>query len=102
MRDAAFMIGNSSAGIIEAASFGLPVIDIGPRQKGRQRSANVATVSYSPAALRRALAAAWNAVHPRRFTGRNIYGGPKTGTRIADCLARVIITPRLTRKLIAG
>ena len=35
------MIGNSSSGIIEAASFGLPVVDIGTRQQGRLRTKNV-------------------------------------------------------------
>ena len=38
---AACMVGNSSAGIIEACSFGLPVVDIGSRQQGRVRPANV-------------------------------------------------------------
>ena len=38
LRDAAMLIGNSSAGIIEAASFRTSVIDIGPRQLGRERS----------------------------------------------------------------
>lgn len=41
MAHAHLMIGNSSGGIIEAASFGLPVIDIGDRQKGRFHGANV-------------------------------------------------------------
>lgn len=40
MHHADFMIGNSSSGIIEAASFGLPVINIGNRQKGREISPN--------------------------------------------------------------
>ena len=38
LRDAAVLIGNSSSGIIEAASFGTPVVDIGPRQEGRERA----------------------------------------------------------------
>jgi hypothetical protein len=47
MRDAVVMVGNSSSGIIEAASFGTPVIDVGPRQLGRERSQNVTNVPYS-------------------------------------------------------
>ena len=39
------MIGNSSSGIIEAASFGIPVINIGDRQKGREQSKNVINCS---------------------------------------------------------
>ncbi len=38
---AAAMVGNSSSGIIEAASFHLPVVNIGSRQLGRVRGANV-------------------------------------------------------------
>jgi len=44
MGKAAAMVGNSSSGIIEAASFGLPVVNIGDRQQGRPRAANVIDV----------------------------------------------------------
>ena len=40
------MVGNSSSGIIEAPSFGLPVVNIGTRQRGRMRAANVIDVGY--------------------------------------------------------
>jgi GDP/UDP-N,N'-diacetylbacillosamine 2-epimerase (hydrolysing) len=54
------LVGNSSAGIIEAASFGTPVIDIGPRQLGRERSQNVTNVPYGKAPLLKALKSIWN------------------------------------------
>ena len=41
MACAAAMVGNSSSGLIEAPSFGLPVVNIGTRQAGRVRSVNV-------------------------------------------------------------
>lgn len=41
MRHCAVMVGNSSAGIIEAATFGTPVVNIGVRQHLRERNANV-------------------------------------------------------------
>jgi GDP/UDP-N,N'-diacetylbacillosamine 2-epimerase (hydrolysing) len=44
MKSADLMIGNSSSGIIEAPSFKLPVINIGSRQQGRERSANILDV----------------------------------------------------------
>ncbi len=47
MNHAAAMVGNSSSGIIEAASFKLPVVNIGHRQKGRVRGKNVIDVGYS-------------------------------------------------------
>ena len=46
MAVAAAMVGNSSSGIIEAASFKLPVVNIGTRQTGRVRPANVVDVGY--------------------------------------------------------
>ncbi len=41
LRHAAAMVGNSSSGLIESASFKLPTVNIGDRQKGRVRGANV-------------------------------------------------------------
>ena len=46
MARAAAMVGNSSSGIVEAPSFGLPVVNIGSRQRGRTRAANVIDVDY--------------------------------------------------------
>lgn len=46
MHLAAAMIGNSSSGIVEAPSFKLPVVNIGSRQEGRIRAANVIDVGY--------------------------------------------------------
>lgn len=46
MSHAAIMVGNSSSGIIEAPSFKLPVVNIGTRQSGRTRAANVIDVGY--------------------------------------------------------
>jgi len=41
MRYASAMVGNSSSGIVEAPSFGLPVVNIGDRQLGRLCAENV-------------------------------------------------------------
>lgn len=55
LRDAAVVVGNSSSGITEAAAFRCPVIDIGDRQRGRERAANVIDVPWDAAAIRTAL-----------------------------------------------
>ena len=56
---AAALVGNSSSGIIEASSFKLPVVNIGTRQAGRVRAANVIDVEYARteivSAIRRAI-----------------------------------------------
>jgi len=67
LKHAAVLIGNSSSGIIEAASFGTPVINIGDRQKGRERNQNVIDVPANAAAIRRALKKVWNNGRPIRF-----------------------------------
>jgi UDP-hydrolysing UDP-N-acetyl-D-glucosamine 2-epimerase len=101
LRDAAVLVGNSSSGIIEAASFGTPVVDIGHRQLGRERSRNVKHVEYHPAAIRDALGRIWNRGHPRRWWGINVYGRSGSAGRIASVLATVKLDNRLRRKLIA-
>lgn len=101
LRDAAFLVGNSSSGIIEAASFGTPVIDVGPRQAGREHAGNVVHSDYDPPAIKRAMDRVWRGGHPRKVRCRNPYGGTGTGTRIAELLAVISLDRRLLRKLIA-
>ncbi len=43
---ASVLVGNSSSGIIEAASFHIPVVNIGTRQAGRERASNVIDAGY--------------------------------------------------------
>jgi GDP/UDP-N,N'-diacetylbacillosamine 2-epimerase (hydrolysing) len=101
LRDAAVLVGNSSSGIIEAASFGTPVLDVGPRQAGRERSGNVKNVPFDSAAIGRELGRIWNEGRPRRFAKRNVYGGSGAGRRIAKALAGISLDDRVKRKLIA-
>lgn len=101
LRDASVLIGNSSSGIIEAASFGTPVIDIGPRQQGREHGPNVTHVGYDRPEIAQAIARylggpGWSV----RYPTQNPYGGHNTGKQIASTLAGLIITPELQRKLI--
>lgn len=46
LKNACAMVGNSSSGIIESASFKLPVLNIGYRQQGRVQASNVLNVDY--------------------------------------------------------
>jgi UDP-hydrolysing UDP-N-acetyl-D-glucosamine 2-epimerase len=55
MSCAAAMVGNSSSGIIEAPSFKLPVVNIGSRQTGRVRAANVIDVGYERSEIAKAV-----------------------------------------------
>ena len=55
LRNANILIGNSSCGILEAASFKLPVINIGSRQKGRLQSKNIINTGYSITEIEKAI-----------------------------------------------
>ena len=55
LRHFAVMVGNSSSGLTEAPSFRLPVVNIGDRQRGRVRAANVIDVPCAKAAILRGL-----------------------------------------------
>lgn len=61
MRNAKSLIGNSSSGIIEAASVGLPVINIGNRQKSRFRGANVIDARFDLESIEASLHSAMSA-----------------------------------------
>jgi UDP-hydrolysing UDP-N-acetyl-D-glucosamine 2-epimerase len=96
---AACMVGNSSSGLVESASFGLPAVDIGDRQKGRVAPATVTNVPAQSAAV----AAAWlAALEPARRAAlvgvANPYGDGKACARILDVLSSVPLDERLRVK----
>jgi GDP/UDP-N,N'-diacetylbacillosamine 2-epimerase (hydrolysing) len=80
------LVGNSSSGIIEAATFGTPVVNIGSRQNLRQRNSNVIDCTVDRAGLDGALA---RAVASSRFECNNAYGDGRAGERIAELLSRI-------------
>jgi len=94
------MVGNSSSGIIEAPSFDLPVVDVGPRQEGRQRAKNTISVPYEVAKVREAISSGFSDSKSSKIiipsTNPYDYGG--AGERIANRLAEVTIDSSLLRK----
>ena len=84
LRDAAMLVGNSSSGIIEAASFRTPVIDVGTRQLGRERCEDVRNVPYRHSAIAAAARRIWNNGVPLWGKRANIYGGDDAGSH--DCI----------------
>jgi UDP-N-acetylglucosamine 2-epimerase (non-hydrolysing)/GDP/UDP-N,N'-diacetylbacillosamine 2-epimerase (hydrolysing) len=98
----AAMVGNSSSGIIEAASFRMPVVNIGRRQQGRSCSANVIHVEPERDAIARALATAMSAsFRSRLVTLVNPYGDGHAAARIMDTLKQVPLDDRLMVKRFA-
>ena len=101
MRDAGVLVGNSSSGIIEAASFGTPVLDVGDRQRGRQCGNNVTTALFGKDDIQTALSRIWRDGRPIRYRSANIYGRGNAGESIATVISTIPIDDRLRRKLIA-
>lgn len=95
MAAADVMIGNSSSGIIEAASLGTPVVNVGDRQHGREQSANVRNAPVERHAIEQALVAA---LAGGRQAVANVYGDGKAGTRIVSLLESLPLTPELMLK----
>lgn len=91
------MVGNSSSGIMEAASFALPVVNVGIRQQGRQRARNIIDVPAVSSAISRALRRALNPTFRAKLSGMiNPYG---SGTA-AETIARILATISLDNLLI--
>ena len=90
------VVGNSSSGLYEAPSFGVPTVDIGERQRGRLAAASVlhceATADAISAALARALATG------RRRDIVNPYGDGDSARRIVDVLRRLPAPSSLLQK----
>lgn len=81
------LVGNSSAGLLEAASFKLPVVNVGERQAGRVRPANVIDAPFERAAIAAAIEKALSASFRRRLRGLvNPYGRGDTAPRIVAAL----------------
>lgn len=82
----AAIVGNSSAGLIEAAVLKKPCVNIGPRQNGREKPSNVIDCPYGLRPIRAALDQALSLNLSRL---RHPYGDGHTGQRIAHILATV-------------
>jgi len=100
MKNADVLIGNSSSGIIEAPSFGLPAVNIGSRQEGRERAENVIDVGYDKNEI---IGSIKKALYDEEFKARvkkckNPYGDGKTGKRVADILSKIEINNKLLQK----
>jgi len=97
LRQATVLAGNSSSGIMEAASLALPVVNIGMRQQGRERARNVIDAPASAAAIRDALNRAMSPDFRASLAGMaNPYGD---GTA-AETIARVLASAPLEGLLI--
>jgi UDP-hydrolysing UDP-N-acetyl-D-glucosamine 2-epimerase len=83
------IVGNSSVAIRECSFLGVPAVNIGTRQQGRERGANVIDVEHERAAIAGAIR---EHVARGRPKADHLYGDGDAGRRIADCLATAELT----------
>jgi UDP-hydrolysing UDP-N-acetyl-D-glucosamine 2-epimerase len=99
MRVALAMVGNSSSGIIEAPSFSLPVVNVGTRQTGRLKAANVIDVGYPrneiADGIRQAVSSSF---HETLRNLKNPYGDGRAAERIIARLRNVSLDSSLIAK----
>lgn len=101
-REAAVWIGNSSGAMIESSSFGIPVVNVGTRQRGRQHGDNVINTGYNSREITTAINKSLN---DRKYLKKlskikNPYGDGKTGARIARILENLELNKKLLIKQI--
>jgi len=93
------MVGNSSSGLIEAPAFALPIVNVGSRQRGRLRSANVIDVEPGRDEILQGIQAALAPGFRRRLDGMaNPYGDGRAAARIVRILREVALDVRMIQK----
>lgn len=102
MKSVDVMIGNSSSGIIEAPSFHLPVINIGTRQQGRERSINIIDIQPEKDTI---LSAINFALYDHKFLNKvqkceNNFGDGHASERIVDVLKKIELNESFIQKQI--
>ncbi len=99
LKNASVLVGNSSSGIIEAALFKLPVVNIGNREYGRMHSTNVIHVSHQAnkitAAIKRALSPEFKKIASK---AKSLYGDGRSARRILEILRQTPIDDKLLIK----
>ncbi|MFM7525854.1 MAG: UDP-N-acetylglucosamine 2-epimerase [Actinomycetota bacterium] len=81
---ATVFVGNSSVGVREAGFLGVPVVNIGTRQRGRERSVNVFDCGYTRQEIEMAVR---SQIAHGRYPADSLYGDGTAGKRIAELLA---------------
>jgi UDP-N-acetylglucosamine 2-epimerase (non-hydrolysing) len=85
------VVGNSSSGIFEAATFGRPVVNVGDRQRGRVSGPNVLDAADDQPAVEAALRTALSpAFREQAGTAVNVYGDGQAALRILAVVRRAV------------
>jgi UDP-hydrolysing UDP-N-acetyl-D-glucosamine 2-epimerase len=103
LRQVDVLVGNSSSGIMESASFALPTVNVGLRQQGRERARNVLDADADGRAILAAVNMARNAQFRESLRGMaNPYGEGVASEKIVRVLTTVPLSQELLMKRHSG
>lgn len=89
LNNSSCIIGNSSSAIREGSFLGVPAVNIGSRQRGREKDENVVDVGYNSDEIEATIR---HQIDHGRYEPSNLYGEGDAGQRIADILAHEDVT----------
>lgn len=93
------VVGNSSSGLIEAPSFGIPTINIGDRQKGRLQSESVINCEPQKEAIEQAFQKALDVEFCNEIKNViNPYGDGNTSNKIVDTIKEFLVKDKINLK----
>ncbi|MGB6198760.1 MAG: UDP-N-acetylglucosamine 2-epimerase [Candidatus Acidiferrales bacterium] len=99
LREASMLVGNSSSGIMEAASFALPTVNVGIRQQGRERAINVLDAAADKSSILQTVAIARSSQFRQSLAGMiNPYGDGHASEKIVGILTSVPLNRNLLLK----
>ncbi len=100
LKNCGVLVGNSSSGVIEAGYFDIPVVNIGIRQKGREKTRNVIDVLESTNSIYRALLKSLNIMKNKKIKKEYLYGKGNSAAKIVKHLEEIKIDKKLIEKQI--
>ncbi|TLX80016.1 MAG: UDP-N-acetylglucosamine 2-epimerase (hydrolyzing) [Thaumarchaeota archaeon] len=99
LKNCGVLVGNSSSGLIEASYFNIPVVNIGMRQKNRERGKNVFDVEKSSTNLiYQTVKHALKIKRKRKFKNEYVYGNGTASAKIVKYLESVVLNKELLEK----
>ena len=103
LAQASLLVGNSSSGIMEAASFALPVVNVGLRQYGRERARNVLDAEPRADSILEKIAIAQSAAFRESLRGMsNPYGDGHAAERIVEVLTTAPLDKLLRKRAMSA
>lgn len=100
LRNAEFLIGNSSSGVVEVASLGLAAINVGERQRGRLHGNNIIFTDNDKSQIQKAIEKVLNDEAFRKVVAQKInpYGDGRSAEQIMEVLANISLDKNLIYK----